>query len=122
MKPEYCERCHGYYVPEGTRYSGVYGQFYEDSRCKNREVCALVYNMITIVAEEQKRKVNRMDRLNKVIADVAYICDVLINYRNIVKSGDCNTCAGKCGDYKPKPGQMVRYNCPHYLAREEKQE
>lgn len=67
-------------------------------------------------------QVNRMDRLNKVIADVAYICDVLISYRNILKSGDCNTCVGKCGDYKPKPGQMVRYNCPHFLAREEKQE
>lgn len=57
MKPEYCERCHGYYVPEGTQYTSLYGgQFYEDSRCKNREVCALVYNMITIVADEKKGK------------------------------------------------------------------
>lgn len=64
----------------------------------------------------------QVDRLNKTIRDVAYILDILMSYRNIVKSGDCNTCVGKCGDYKPKPGQMVRYNCPHYLAREEKQE
>lgn len=64
----------------------------------------------------------QVDRLNKTIGDVAYILDILMAYRNIVKSGDCNTCVGKCGDYKPKPGQMVRYNCPHYLAKEEKQE
>ena len=67
-------------------------------------------------------QVNRMDRLDKAIADVAYILDVLMAYRNIIQTGDCNTCVGKCGDYKPKPGQMVRYNCPHYFAREEKQE
>lgn len=63
----------------------------------------------------------QVDRLNKTIGDVAYILDVLMAYRNIIKTGNCNTCVG-CGDYKPKPGQIVRYNCPHYLAREEKQE
>ena len=55
-------------------------------------------------------------RLDKAIADVAYILDSLMVYRNILQTGDCNTCAitGKC-KYCPKPGQMVRYNCPHYM-------
>lgn len=63
-----------------------------------------------------------MNNLDRAIADVGYILEALMDYRNIIQTGDCNTCVGKCGDYKPKPGQMVRYNCPHYLAREEKQE
>lgn len=56
------------------------------------------------------------DRLDGAIADVAYILDSLMAYRNIVQTGCCNDCAisGKC-KYCPKPGQMVRYNCPHYM-------
>lgn len=56
------------------------------------------------------------DRLDGAIADVAYILDSLMAYRNIVQTGDCNNCAikGKC-KYCPKPGQQVRYNCPHYV-------
>ena len=55
-------------------------------------------------------------RLDKAIADVAYILDSLMVYRNILQTGDCNNCAisGKC-KYCPKPGQMVRYNCPHFV-------
>ena len=55
-------------------------------------------------------------RLDKAIADVAYILDSLMVYRNILQTGDCNNCAisGKC-KYCPKHGQMVRYNCPHYM-------
>ena len=55
-----------------------------------------------------------MDRLNKVIADVAYILDVLMAYRNIIQTGDCNTCHDRNCQYRPKPGQMVVYNCPFY--------
>lgn len=60
-----------------------------------------------------------VSRLDKAIADVAYILDCLMAYRNIVSTGDCNRCANKGREWKPKLGQLVRYNCPHYKAEEE---
>ena len=63
-----------------------------------------------------------MDRLDKAIADIAYILDTLMAYRNIVQTGDCNRCKikkerGVC----PKPGEMVRYNCMFYVAEGEQE-
>jgi len=59
-----------------------------------------------------------MSRLDDAIADVAYILDTLMAYRNIVQSGNCcNTCYNKNCEWKPKPGQLIRYNCPHYEQR-----
>lgn len=56
-----------------------------------------------------------MSRLDKAIKNVAYILDSLMAYRNIVESGDCNRCGKiKSCEYKPKIGQLVRYNCPFY--------
>ena len=56
-----------------------------------------------------------MNRLDKVIADVSYVLDSLMAYRNIIKSGDCNRCMKKTVCiHAPKPGQQVRYNCPFY--------
>lgn len=56
-----------------------------------------------------------MSKLDRAISDVAYILDTLMAYRNIVATGCCNECESKnkCA-YAPKPGQMVRYNCPFY--------
>lgn len=56
-----------------------------------------------------------MSRLDDTIADVSYILDTLMAYRNIVQTGNCNSCnvQKKC-EVKPKPGQLVRYNCPFY--------
>ena len=35
--------------------------------------------------------------------------------KEIWDSGDCNDCRnGQC-EWKPKLGQLVRYNCPHYV-------
>ena len=62
-----------------------------------------------------------MSRLDEIIASVAYISDALMAYRNIVETGrDCNQCGAKdtCG-YVPKPGQLVRYNCPLYVGEGE---
>lgn len=44
-----------------------------------------------------------------------YLYDCLTTLKNIQDCGDCNVCASKndC-QYVPKPGQMVRYNCPFY--------
>ena len=60
-----------------------------------------------------------MSGLDDAIGDVAYILDTLMAYRNIVDSGDCNRCEKKntC-EYVPKPGQLVRYNCPFYKRAE----
>lgn len=56
-----------------------------------------------------------MSRLDDTISDAAYILDTLRAYRNIVESGDCNRCKVKMTcKYAPKPGQLVRYNCPFY--------
>lgn len=36
--------------------------------------------------------------------------------KEIWDSGDCNDCRnGQC-EWKPKLGQLVRYNCPHYVG------
>ena len=60
-----------------------------------------------------------MSKLDDVISDVGYILEVLMAYRNIVQSGCCNDCeySREC-DYKPKLGQLVRYNCLLYDRRE----
>ena len=57
-----------------------------------------------------------MSKLDDLIALTAYNLDTLRVYRDIVNSGDCNVCAIKreC-EYCPKPGQLVRYNCPHFV-------
>lgn len=63
---------------------------------------------------------NRMSKLDDAIANVAYILDALMAYRNMVESGDCNNCKvqSKC-EVKPKLGQLVRYNCPFYQRGEQ---
>ena len=63
-----------------------------------------------------------MDRIDKAIADVAYILDTLMAYRNIVQTGDCNRCKIKkeCG-VSPKPGEIVRYNCVFYVEEGDKE-
>ena len=60
-----------------------------------------------------------MSRLDDTISDVAYILDTLMAYRNIAQRGCCNTCEKqkKC-EYAPKPGELVRYNCPLFEWRE----
>lgn len=57
-----------------------------------------------------------MTRLDRAIADVHYILDTLLAYRNIVQTGDCNRCKIKkeCGAC-PRPGEQVRYNCMFYV-------
>lgn len=41
------------------------------------------------------------------------IVSLLTTLKEIMESGDCNTCAAKykC-QYVPKPGERTRYNCP----------
>lgn len=61
-----------------------------------------------------------MSKLDDAIANTAYILDSLRVLRSIYETGDCNNCEIKpiC-DFKPAPGQMVRYNCPFYEKERE---
>ena len=61
-----------------------------------------------------------MDRLDEIITNTAYVLDCLMSLRNIQNSGSCNECIFKVCPYKPNPGALVRYNCPHYVRKEEK--
>jgi len=61
------------------------------------------------------------DKLDKAIADVAYILDCLKAYRSIIETGDCNRCdLSKECNVKPKLGEIVRYNCMFYVAKSPK--
>ena len=56
-----------------------------------------------------------MNRIDNIIAEIAYILDSLRVLREIQAAGNCNTCAGRSEcEYCPRLGQMVRYNCPFY--------
>lgn len=60
-----------------------------------------------------------MNRIDNIIADLAYIHDSLRALREIQTVGNCNTCAGRSEcEYCPRPGQLVRYNCPFYKEEE----
>ena len=55
------------------------------------------------------------NRLDKAIADVAYILDCLMAFRRIAETGCCNDCKKKpiC-QWAPPIGATVRYNCYFY--------
>lgn len=60
------------------------------------------------------------DIINNMNRDVNYIMSILITYRNIEKSGDCNVCGKQktCG-YCPQAGELVRFNCPFFERKED---
>ena len=64
-----------------------------------------------------------MSKLDEVIAQQAAVLDILMAYRAIRKLPTCNECAAKndC-KYCPAPGQIVRYNCFAFVAKEKKDE
>ncbi len=59
-------------------------------------------------------------RLDQEIARQAHILDCLRALKDIYETGDCNICENRECGYIPKPGQMVRYNCPFFKAESEK--
>lgn len=65
-----------------------------------------------------------MSRLEDLISDISYVLDTLRAYRNIAKSGSCNSCFRKNCECRPACGEMVRYNCPLFVGsnKEEKTE
>ena len=64
-----------------------------------------------------------MSRLDDTISNVAYILDTLMAYRDITKTGNCNTCMARNNcPYVPKLGQLVRYNCFVYVGKDKQDE
>ena len=63
---------------------------------------------------------NLSSNYDEEIAIKNYELGILHTYKNIVDSGDCNVCKckGTC-TYVPQPGQLVRYNCPHFKREDE---
>lgn len=59
-----------------------------------------------------------MSKLDDIITQKAYELNCLQAYRDIVESGDCNTCKflRDC-DIRPRVGELVRYNCYRYEER-----
>ena len=62
---------------------------------------------------------NDNDRLNKTIADIAYTLDSLRVLKEIYQAGNCNNCTNRDCGYLPKPGQLIRYNCPFYKQKDD---
>lgn len=81
---------------------------FDGEDCWNRE-------FVPKEGEEMKTK------LDKAIEEVAYILDCLTAYRTITEKGCCNDCKFRRGCKScPKPGEVVRYNCPLYEREPEK--
>ena len=60
-----------------------------------------------------------MSRLDEAIATAACILDNLMAYRSISRLPDCNTCTDRKCQYRPKPGELVRINCPLWIGGKE---
>lgn len=56
-------------------------------------------------------------KIDDLISDVAYILDCLRFTKTVGELNNCNTCLNRSCQYRPKPGESVRYNCPHYDER-----
>ena len=64
-----------------------------------------------------------MTKLDDSINNIDYIYACLMDYRLILASGSCNDCSKKKNcEYVPKPGHLVRFNCPFYEREEENDE
>jgi hypothetical protein len=79
--------------------------------CPTQQECNDCWNREFVPKEGEETKT----KLDKAIEEVAYILDCLTAYRSITEKGCCNDCKFKRGcKCCPKPGEVVRYNCPLY--------
>ena len=46
-----------------------------------------------------------------------YVADCIRYTQRVQSYNDCNTCGKKNCEYRPKPGEMVRINCPLWESR-----
>ena len=75
-------------------------------------------------SEEQKYKewkgdyshLKKIDSCLECASEHRQLAEWLKTLKEIWDSGDCNDCRnGQC-EWKPKLGQLVRFNCPHYVG------
>lgn len=75
------------------------------------------------VAEENEKNGKSINNIYKkscleCAAEHRQLAEWLKALKEIWDSGDCNDCRnGQC-EWKPKLGQLVRFNCPHYVGVE----
>lgn len=63
-----------------------------------------------------KLSVNDIERMKRNAQENRQLAEWLKALKEIWDSGDCNDCRnGQC-EWKPKLGQLVRFNCPHYVG------
>lgn len=68
------------------------------------------------VAESCERGNPKKRSKAKCASEHRQLAEWLKALKEIWDSGDCNDCRnGRC-EWKPKLGQLVRYNCPHYVG------
>ena len=73
---------------------------------------ALAYSF----GERYKRLGEPVGDLQELEAEHRQLAEWLKALKEIWDSGDCNDCRnGQC-EWKPKLGQLVRFNCPHYVG------
>lgn len=48
-----------------------------------------------------------------------FIADCLRSLLEIFESGNCNECGNVGCPFLPKVGALVRFNCPHYIKKEQ---
>ena len=73
---------------------------------------ALAYSF----GERYKRLGEPVGDLQELEAEHRQMAEWLKALKEIWNSGDCNDCRnGQC-EWKPKLGQLVRFNCPHYVG------
>ncbi|MBQ1574731.1 MAG: hypothetical protein IIZ78_26700, partial [Clostridiales bacterium] len=73
---------------------------------------ALAYSF----GERYKRLGEPVGDLQELEVEHRQMAEWLKALKEIWNSGDCNDCRnGQC-EWKPKLGQLVRFNCPHYVG------
>ena len=58
-----------------------------------------------------------MHSIDDTINELSYAIEYLRAYKAMQETGNCNTCAVRGCEYMPAWGDLVRYNCPHYVMR-----
>ena len=74
---------------------------------------------IVTMANERSKSMSRRDEDLRDLLRLIYHAADEIQYALSVQSyDDCNTCGRKHCRYMPKPGAMVRINCPLWKEKE----
>ena len=85
---------------------------------KRYEEKAEIYKNTSKSKEYFNLSASREDR--EVAEEYFRLVDWLRLLKEILDCGDCNDCGNRECLYRPKPGQMVRYRCPFYQKKENK--